>query len=135
LRLSMAETFEQTMRIRLWADIRAPSSARQLVRQLDWLPAPAAEDAALVASELVSNALAYAALAEAEELELRFSRAAQGLMIEAGPAGIVTVPGRSRASKSGARELADGVLGVAVVDGVADDWGIIDGSGWAALRF
>jgi anti-sigma regulatory factor (Ser/Thr protein kinase) len=131
----MAETFEQTMRIRLWADVRAPKSARQLVRQIDWLPAPAAEDAALVASELVSNAVAYAALAEAEVVELRFSRAAEGLMIEAGPAGMVTGPGRSRASKSGARELAEGVLGVAVVDGVADDWGIIEGSGWAALRF
>ena len=127
----MAETFEQTMRIQLWADVHAPKWARQLVRQIDWLPAPAAEDAALLASELVSNAVAHAAPA-ADVVELRFSRAPQGLLIEAGPAGMAIEPGPSRPSTT---ILADGVLGVAVIDGVADDWGIVDGSGWAALRF
>jgi two-component sensor histidine kinase len=130
------KAFEQTMRIHLWADVHAPKSARQLVRQIDWLPAAAAEDAALVASELVSNAVAHAALAEADAVELRFSRAAAGLMIEAGLAGVFAPPGHSRGSTTivGERDLADGVLGVAVVDRVADDWGIVDGSGWAALR-
>ena len=127
----MAEMFEQTMRIHLWADVNAPKRARQLVRQIDWLPAPAAEDAALVASELVSNAVAHAAPA-ADVVELRFSRAAEGLLIEAGPAGMAIEPGPSRTSTA---ILADRVLGIVVVDGLANDWGIVDGSGWAALRF
>jgi len=133
----MAEAFEQTMRIHLWADVHAPKSARQLVRQITWLPALAAEDAALVASELVNNAVAHAALlAEANSVELRFGRAVERLVIAAEPAGVLTEPNRLPASTPsvGDRDAADEALAAAIVDGVADDWGMVEGSGWATLR-
>jgi len=124
------------MRIHLRADVQAPKSARQLVRQIAWLPAPAAEDAALVASELVGNAVAQAAPAEANSVELRFGRVAERLMIVAEPAGVQAEPERLPAPAPivSDRDASDEVLAAAIVDGVADDWEIVGGSGWAALR-
>src|ERR1700676_1672077 len=92
--LAMTESFEQALQIHLWADVRAPGSARQLVRQLDWLPEPAAEAAALVASELVSNAVTHARPGDADSIGLRLSRAAERLMIEAELANLGSVEGR-----------------------------------------
>ena len=132
----MAEPFEQTLQIHLWADVRAPGSARQLVRQLDWLPEPAAEAAALVASELVSNAVAHAGPGDADSIGVRLSRASERLMIETELANLGSAEGRLRASNTAVDE-PDGPesgLGMAIVARLADDWGIDDGSGWASLR-
>jgi len=132
----VSEGFEQTLRIHLWADARAPGSARRLVRQLDWLAPPAAEVAALVASELVSNAVAHVGAGEADSIGLRLSRATEQLMIEAELEQLGDLEGRLRASRMtvAERDGAHGGLSVAIVDGLADDWGIVDGSGWASLR-
>jgi anti-sigma regulatory factor (Ser/Thr protein kinase) len=112
-------------------DLMAPAVVREAITQADELAA-VLDDATLVASELVTNAVIHSGCAEDEVIEVRVSRNTRALVIS------VRDPGAS----GGRAEMVEGDrggyggFGLRVVDAVAQRWGAERSEGyrvWAEL--
>ena len=97
-------------RFTLAPEALAVREARLRVRALDDLPAKARQDAELVVSELVANALLHARLGPNELIEVTLRRADQRLWIDVDDHGRFT--GRPRQPG----------LGVKVLDSLCEEW-------------
>jgi anti-sigma regulatory factor (Ser/Thr protein kinase) len=108
--------------VRLPADITAPGAARGVIaRCLSGLAEPGIiADAQLLASELVTNSLQHAALHNGDPVGLRVYLGARAVRLEIdnpGTAGVIaTTPPSDRDGLGG--------FGLALVDGVAAEWGV-----------
>jgi hypothetical protein len=126
----MAE--EILLRLAVRCDRHAPGIARSAIERLAPL-GPAAGDAMLVASELVTNAVLHADCGADDLLHVDVARAARHLVIS------VRGPGRSgrSATVSAFPAGAFGGLALAIVNQLARRWGAKRGNGhtvWAELQ-
>lgn len=112
-------------------DVTAPAVVREAITQAEELEA-VVDDATLVASELVTNAVIHSGCASGDTIEVRVSRGSRRLVIS------VRDPGVS----GGNAEMAEGDrrgyggFGLRVVDAVASRWGAERDEGyrvWAEL--
>jgi anti-sigma regulatory factor (Ser/Thr protein kinase) len=119
----------ELLRLAVSCDPDAPRHVRRALDRLDGI-APIRDDAKLVATELVSNAVLHSGGTAADIIEVRVRLRARALEIA------VTDPGRSRdrpALRARGR-LARSGRGLILVDGIAERWGTSDGDGrlvWA----
>jgi anti-sigma regulatory factor (Ser/Thr protein kinase) len=109
----------------------APASAGQVRRQLGtdlagaYVPAAAISDATLVASELVGNAVRYAAPLPGGVLEVSWALHPDHLRLRVCDGGGASVPARHDAGPEDVRGR-----GLAIVAALARDWGVeISGNG------
>ena len=95
----------------------APAIVRSAISDLDGVDAPVLEDAKLVASELVTNAVTHSLCSEEEFLTVRIGR-------DGGVEISVLDPGRSaRSAEIAHRAMGLGGLGLRVVAQLAETWG------------
>jgi anti-sigma regulatory factor (Ser/Thr protein kinase) len=120
----------ELLRRYLPCDSSAPRLARQALAGLDAIK-PVRNDALLVASELVTNAVLHSGCHPSEQLEVVAETLPGGLRI------VVTDPGRSdRAPKLKPSFVGPGGNGLRVVDALARRWGTERREGlrvWAEL--
>lgn len=92
----------------------------QLARDLATydLPAETIDDAVLVASELVGNAIRHTAVSEAGTLEVSWNVDGSGVQVSVGDAS-----GKPPVARVGRTDEPDG-RGLRIVDALADDWGV-----------
>jgi signal transduction histidine kinase len=110
----MAETLTE---LRVHCDEAAPAVVRAAISRLAGIDRPMLEDAKLVASELVSNAVRHSRCADQEYLSVRVS--GDGWLRLS-----VVDPGRSGGiAKVASRPLQLGGMGLRVVEKVASRWG------------
>jgi anti-sigma regulatory factor (Ser/Thr protein kinase) len=113
------------------SDATAPRRAREALRAIDAIDR-VRDDAILVASELVSNAVQHAGSDPSEEIELVAELRRSELRL------VVTDPGHSARTPTvrGPEYLGPGGQGLRVVDALAHRWGRERGGGtvvWAEL--
>ncbi|MDQ1741084.1 MAG: hypothetical protein QOE53_2736 [Pseudonocardiales bacterium] len=126
----------------LWVQHASSSAAvarRSVLAAFDaaGLPTEQALDAALIASELVANAVRHAAPLPSGQLAVSWSVDSDGYQISVTDGG---VPGTTRpqisARQAGSRELAG--RGLQIVAELSDDWGVAAEDGattvWARTR-
>ncbi|HEY8626614.1 MAG TPA: ATP-binding protein [Solirubrobacteraceae bacterium] len=108
----------ELLRRRLPCDSSAPRLARHALHPLAAIE-PVRDDALLVASELVSNAVRHSGCAPADEVEVEVELTPEGVLIA------VTDPGRSGSAPAPRPEGAvrGGGLGLRIVEAVARRWG------------
>lgn len=126
----MTSEASELLRRRFPCDPSAPQSAREATRALAALGA-LGDDATLVVSELVTNAVRHSGSSARDELELTIALSASLLTIS------VSDVGRS-ANRPALRpkDATPGGLGLHIVDAVADRWGVDSDSGirvWAEI--
>ena len=118
------------LRRRFRCDASAPRLAREALSELDAI-APVRDDAALVVSELVTNAVRHSGSDEDDELELRVEMTPAGVRISVRDVG--RTPGRPMLRRRG---TGPGGLGLHIVAAIAGQWGVEDESGrrvWAEI--
>ncbi|MGP0048048.1 MAG: ATP-binding protein [Solirubrobacteraceae bacterium] len=122
----------ELLRRRFHCDPSAPTLARDALRRLDKI-SPVRDDATLVVSELVTNAVRHSGGGEGDELELKIDLTSDGLTVS------VWDVGRSPTSPElRPRDSGPGGLGLHIVAAVAGRWGVEDNLGrrvWAELWF
>ena len=96
----------------------APAMARRAVEELEDLPAPVAEDAKLLVSELVTNAVEHGRPDGEEAIELEVETNVEALRVAVSDAGPGFTPDRSR------RASCHRGYGLFFVDCLADRWGV-----------
>jgi two-component sensor histidine kinase len=102
--------------------------ARSMVAALTTLPEAVRDDAMIVVTELVSNAVRHARRVAGGRIGVSLSREPDGLRIE------VRDPGYGFVPSTGARD--EGGFGLPVVDRLAREWGIRGGNAtvvWCVL--
>jgi anti-sigma regulatory factor (Ser/Thr protein kinase) len=112
-------------------DFTAPAVVRKAITQTDGLEA-VVEDATLIASELVTNAVIHSGCASGDAIEVRVSRNSRRLVISVRDPGI----SGGRAEMVEGDRAGYGGYGLRVVDAVALRWGEERGKGyrvWAEL--
>lgn len=112
-------------------DDHAPGRVRSCLQELPQIE-EMAEDASLVASELVTNALVHSGCTSEDSLAVKVERTDERLVVS------VRDPGYSghTAHVAPPRPPGDGGLGLRIVEMVASDWGQSRGDGyrvWAEL--
>lgn len=92
----------------------------QLARDLATydLPAETIDDAVLVASELVGNAIRHTAASESGTLEVSWNVDVSGVQVSVGDAS-----GKPPVARFGRTDEPDG-RGLRIVNAIADDWGV-----------
>ncbi len=121
----------EILRISLRCDESAPGIARRALGELDDVD-PVREDALLVVSELVTNAVLHSEAESGDQLELVASVHAGRLRIA------VTDPGRSESDPAPVRSepSGNGGYGLRMLDAIAPRWGSERAGGmrvWAEL--
>ncbi|HEY2770769.1 MAG TPA: ATP-binding protein [Solirubrobacteraceae bacterium] len=122
---------EQLLRADVRCDLTAPAVVREALAQTEGIER-VLDDAMLIASELVTNAVIHSGCSGNDEIQVRVSRATGRLTIS------VRDPGASgkRAAMSEGDMAGYGGFGLKVVDAVALRWGTERGDGhrvWAEL--
>jgi anti-sigma regulatory factor (Ser/Thr protein kinase) len=115
----------------LRCDRSAPARAREALRQIDGID-PVCEDALLVTSELVSNAVLHSGCDPQEEIELVADRVPAGIRIEVADAGRSGRTPRVKRADDG----SPGGIGLRLVHALARRWGADRQDGvrvWAEL--
>jgi anti-sigma regulatory factor (Ser/Thr protein kinase) len=107
------------------ASSQAPARARaSLATAADSVPRPILEDLQLIASELVTNSLRHAGLAEDDEIRLRLSILPGTVRLEVHdrdePFSVTVQAGRAG---------GDSGWGLYIVDRLADRWGMVENDG------
>lgn len=126
----MPTKVSELLRLRFRCDPSAPRLARDAIRELDGIAA-VREDATLVVSELVTNAVRHSGGGSGDQLELAVERTPGGLTISVWDVGRSSTSPRLRR-----RDASPGGLGLHIVAAVARSWGVDDGAGrrvWADL--
>jgi anti-sigma regulatory factor (Ser/Thr protein kinase) len=107
----------------LAAGTAAPAEARHVVSELP-LEALARERLALVVSELVTNSLRHAGLAAGEPIDLHISRNNGHVRVAVHDGG----PGFDPSARAASPEAnGNGGFGLAIVAGIAREWGVDSG--------
>lgn len=116
--MGMSTQSSELLRRRLPCDPTAPRLARHALHPLAVLE-PVRDDALLITTELVSNAIRHSGCSSADEVEVVAELTSEGVLIA------VTDPGRSGSVP--ARRPADtvhgGGLGLRIVEALARRWG------------
>jgi anti-sigma regulatory factor (Ser/Thr protein kinase) len=126
----MARPTSPLLRRRFRCDASAPRLAREAISQLDAI-ASIRDDATLVVSELVTNAVRHSGSDEDDELELRVEMTPAGITISVRDVG--RTPGTPMLRRRGS---GPGGLGLHIVAAIAGRWGVEDESGrrvWAEI--
>ncbi len=108
------------VRVLLRCDRGAPRRAREAVRLLDGM-GPMREDAVLVTTELVANAVLHSGGCPDDEIEVCASIVQDGVRIEVADGGRSGGEPQIRATDP---LNGDGGMGLRVVDGLARRWGV-----------
>lgn len=119
------------LRVDVACDVTAPAVVREAITQADGLEA-VVDDATLVASELVTNAVIHSGCAPSDVIEVRVSQNSRRLVISVRDPGI----SGGRAEMVEGSPAGYGGYGLQVVDAVALRWGAERGGGyrvWAEL--
>jgi anti-sigma regulatory factor (Ser/Thr protein kinase) len=128
----MSDPVSELLARRFRCAASAPQLARDAVRELDAI-APVREDATLIVSELVTNAIRHSGSEDEDELELRVVLSPAHVTISVWDVGRSdTVPQLHQ------REAGRGGLGLHVVAAIASRWGVEDRQGrrvWAEVPF
>ncbi len=122
-----------TLEYELPVTASAPALARRAVGGLTCLPEPWLSDAALIVSELVTNALIHGGLLPTDTIRVRLRFADGHLVME-----VVERPAsssrRSSENVTGPRERSPGAgVGLKIVARLADEWHVEPGRAWASL--
>jgi anti-sigma regulatory factor (Ser/Thr protein kinase) len=117
----------------------APSSVSVVRRRLaaelleSGVYADIAEDATVIVSELISNALRHARPLPSGDIRVAWSRNGDLIQLAVSDGGAMTEPRRARAALSSL-----GGRGLGIVETLADGWGVLHEDGgttvWATLR-
>jgi hypothetical protein len=122
---------EQLLRVDVRCDLTAPAVVREALAQTEGIER-VLDDATLIASELVTNAVIHSGCSANDAIQVRVSRGTGRLTIS------VRDPGASgkRAEMTDGDMAGYGGFGLKVVDAVASRWGTERGDGyrvWAEL--
>jgi anti-sigma regulatory factor (Ser/Thr protein kinase) len=100
------------------AQFRAPAIARRWIIDVLHLVGQAAEDVAILITELISNCLIHAGLAPTETIVVQATRTDAGIRVE------VCDEGGRLGKQSAHPDRTDGGRGLQIVEALSEDWGL-----------